>query len=112
LQDSISEIEVKRCAGLLILAALPGGLGPQCTERHAVELTKRFQSSGIVCDLRSSLRIANWAYTQTFDCQGLTRLRGDELVPLQPGWNTTVPISMKSLALMIGTVRLPLREPF
>jgi len=60
------------------------------TERHAVELTNRFEGSGIVYDLRSSLRIANWAYTQTFDCQGLTWLRGDELVPLQPGWNMTL----------------------
>ena len=33
------------------------------------------------------MRIANWAYTQTFDCQGLAWLRGDELVPLQPDWS-------------------------
>jgi hypothetical protein len=56
-------------------------------ERHASRLASRFEQDGIICDLRSSLRIANWAYTQTFDCQGLTWLRGDELVPLQPGWN-------------------------
>jgi hypothetical protein len=57
---------------------------------HAAELTKRFDGSGIVHDLRSSLRIANWAYTQTFDCQGLTWLRGDELLPLQPEWNRSL----------------------
>jgi 5-methylcytosine-specific restriction endonuclease McrA len=59
-------------------------------ERHTSALQNRFQQDGIVCDLRSSLRIANWAYTQTFDCQGLTWLRGDELLPLQPDWNRTL----------------------
>ena len=59
-------------------------------ERHGNSLASSFERDGIICDLRSSLRIANWAYTQTFDCQGLTWLRGDELVPLQPDWNKSL----------------------
>jgi hypothetical protein len=59
-------------------------------ERHTSALQNRFERDGIVCDLRSSLRIANWAYTQTFDCQGLTWLRRDELVPLTPDWNKSL----------------------
>jgi 5-methylcytosine-specific restriction endonuclease McrA len=59
-------------------------------ERHTNALKSRFESDGIVCDLRSSLRIANWAYTQTFECRGLTWVRGDEMVPLQPEWNSAL----------------------
>ncbi len=59
-------------------------------ERGAGELVSRFERNDIMCDLRSSLRIANWAYTQTFDCQGLTWRRGDELVPLMPDWDKSL----------------------
>ena len=59
-------------------------------QSRAVELTTKFERSGILCDVHSSLRIANWAYTQTFDCLGLTWLRGDELVPLKPDWNQSL----------------------
>ncbi len=59
-------------------------------ERNGEILAGRLERSGILCDLGSSLRIANWAYTQTFDCQGMTWLRGDDLVPLQPGWDQTL----------------------
>jgi hypothetical protein len=59
-------------------------------ERHSAVLTRGFERDGILCDLQSSLSIANWAYTQTFDCQGLTWLRGDELVALHPDWNKTL----------------------
>jgi hypothetical protein len=54
------------------------------TGRHADEMASRFERSGIVCDLRTSLRIASWTYTQTFGYQGLTWLRGDELVFVSP----------------------------
>lgn len=45
-----------------------------------------------VCEslLRPPLRIANWAYTQTYDCRGLTWLRGDELVPLKKDWGKSL----------------------
>jgi hypothetical protein len=56
-------------------------------ECHAGGLATRCEKVGISCDLGSSLRVANWAYAQTFDCHGLTWLRGDELVPLQPDWS-------------------------
>lgn len=56
-------------------------------EQHGGLLAERFEQDGVICDLRSSLRIANWAYPQTFDCPGLTWWRDDELVPLTPDWN-------------------------
>ena len=59
-------------------------------ERHGDFLASRFEKDGVICDLPSSLRIANWAYSQTFDCRGLTWLRGDELLPLQPDWNVSL----------------------
>jgi hypothetical protein len=47
----------------------------------ASELKDRFP-----CDLECANRIAFWAYAQTEAAQGLTWLRGDELLPLSLEW--------------------------
>ena len=76
-------------------------------ERHALELASEFEPGGIICDLRSSLRIASWAHTQTFDCRGLTWLREDELVPLQPDWNKSL-----TRCRAVAVERLSRLDPF
>ena len=45
---------------------------------------------GILSDVSSSLRIAKWAYRQTYDADGLTWLKNDELLPLDEGWNASL----------------------
>ncbi len=60
------------------------------TERYATELAGKFERTGVVYDLQASLRIIDWAYRQTFDCQGLTWLRGDELLPLPSDWSVSL----------------------
>jgi hypothetical protein len=50
--------------------------------RHRVHLADAFTRHGVLHDLPTSLRIAEWAYQQTFAAGGLTwRMRAD-LVPL------------------------------
>jgi len=49
-------------------------------------LSTEFNRSGILNDFQSSIRIVNWAYTQTFENQGLTWLRNDVLEPLATDW--------------------------
>ena len=41
---------------------------------------------GIISNLESSNRVAEWAYGQTEAVGGLTWLRADEMVPLKTGW--------------------------
>jgi hypothetical protein len=55
-------------------------------DRNAQLLTTEFDRHGILNDFHSSLRIANWAYTQTFEVHGLTWLLNDELQPLAVDW--------------------------
>ena len=57
-------------------------------ERNAKALTAEFNQRHILNDFQSSLRIANCAQTQTFEVQGLTWLRNDELQPLTGDWNS------------------------
>lgn len=56
-------------------------------ERSADMLAVEFNRSAIPNEIGTSLRIANWAYTQTFECHGLTWFRGDELRALESDWN-------------------------
>ena len=60
------------------------------TGRLAPEMAREFSRGGIVHDFPTSVRIVNWAYSQTFECHGLTWVRSDELQPLPPGWNQTL----------------------
>lgn len=58
------------------------------TERnksHGAEITTGLKDQ-LPCDLACSNRIAYWAYKQTEAAQGLTWLRGDELLSLSPEW--------------------------
>jgi len=59
-------------------------------ERHAKLLSADFNRYGVVNDLASSARIANWAYANTFDCHGLTWVRGDELRKLEADWSRSL----------------------
>jgi hypothetical protein len=36
------------------------------------------------------VRIAKWAYQNTFDVDGLTWLKGEELVPIESGWEKSL----------------------
>ena len=54
-------------------------------ERDAEMLASEFNRHEIVNDQASSARIDNWAYTNTFECHGLTWVRGDELRELETG---------------------------
>lgn len=53
-------------------------------------MEREFNRGGIVHDLPTSARIVNWAYSQTFDCHGLTWVRMDKLQALPADWNRTV----------------------
>jgi hypothetical protein len=49
-------------------------------------LATEFDARGITHDLPTSFQIARWAYGQIESSNGLTWLKGDELVHLRPGW--------------------------
>ena len=55
-------------------------------ERVAPELGREFDRSGISNDFKTSVRIVNWAYTQTFASRGLTWVEPDRLEPLPSQW--------------------------
>ena len=59
-------------------------------ERFAPDLARESNRGGIVHDFPTSVKIVNWAYSQTFDCHGLTWVRMDELQALPPDWNQTL----------------------
>ena len=50
-------------------------------------LGNAFNQRGVLHDLPTSVRIANWAYQQTFDANGLTWESGNDMVPLAPDWD-------------------------
>jgi hypothetical protein len=54
--------------------------------QHRVSLAEEFTRRGVLHDLPTSVRIANWAYQQTFDVGGLTWRRPNDLVPLPVNW--------------------------
>jgi 5-methylcytosine-specific restriction endonuclease McrA len=59
------------------------------TERNAKygeQLGDALGPHGIVGELATSNRVAQWAYAQTEAARGLTWLRADEMVPLAAGW--------------------------
>ena len=59
-------------------------------ESHGDDLATALGGQGILSDVSSSLRIARWAYRQTYDADGLTWLKNDELLPLDEGWNASL----------------------
>jgi hypothetical protein len=60
------------------------------SECLASEMGREFDRSGVVNDHSTSVRIVNWAYTQTYDCRGLTWARGEELHMLPEDWNRSL----------------------
>ena len=45
-----------------------------------------------MAELAASNRAAQWAYAQTEEAQGLTRLRADEMVPLAAEWRRVLSV--------------------
>ena len=58
----------------------------QC-DQHGGDIGNELEHKGVACNLSTSVRIANWAYRQTYDVKGLTWLKGDQLVALDEGWD-------------------------
>lgn len=50
------------------------------------QIRSAMEERGIISQLMASNRVAQWAYAQTETAGGLTRLRADELVPLNADW--------------------------
>ena len=55
-------------------------------ERNAGGLAREFDLAGILNDFQSTLRIVNWAYSQTFENHGLTWFQKDEMKALEHDW--------------------------
>ncbi len=53
---------------------------------NAIALAGAFDRAGIPNDINSSLKIVNWAYTQTYNAHGLTWLRKKEMLKLGNNW--------------------------
>ena len=63
------------------------------TERNAnygAQLGDALGRHGIVGELATSNRVAQWAYAQTEAARGLTWLRADEMVPLAAAWRDLI----------------------
>jgi hypothetical protein len=59
------------------------------TERNAKygsQIADEMRERGVVAELTASQRVARWAYAQTEAANGLTWIRGDEMVPLAAAW--------------------------
>jgi 5-methylcytosine-specific restriction endonuclease McrA len=54
--------------------------------RYGLQLDTEFKRRDLVADLDSTQQIARWAYSQTYQANGLTWVRGDSLVPLPDKW--------------------------
>ena len=54
--------------------------------QHRSQMADAFSTRGVLHDLPTSVRIANWAYQQTFDAGGLTWVTNEHMVPLPPNW--------------------------
>jgi hypothetical protein len=62
------------------------------TERNTQfgdQIGNAMKERGIIAELTISNRVAQWAYEQTENSNGLTWVRGDELVQLTPEWRTS-----------------------
>ena len=55
-------------------------------KQHREQLAAQFSKRGVIHDLQTSVRIANWAYRQTFDADGLTWAKKEDMVPLPVDW--------------------------
>jgi hypothetical protein len=68
-------------------------------ERNAqfgAEIASELERRGVIAELASSNRVTRWAYSQTEGAGGLTWVRADEMVPLEPTWRELIrPVSEK-----------------
>jgi hypothetical protein len=55
-------------------------------ERSAPAMAREYDRDGVRHDFAKSVRIVTWAYTQTFECNGLTWVQSNQLEPLPVGW--------------------------
>ncbi len=55
-------------------------------KQYGSQLGDAVSQRGVLHDLPTSVRITDWAYQQTFDANGLTWQRGNDMTPLPPGW--------------------------
>ena len=56
------------------------GAWAERNQQHREQLAAQFSQRGVLHDLPTSVRIANWAYQQTFDAGGLTWARKEDMV--------------------------------
>lgn len=54
--------------------------------QHGDQLAAEFSERGVPHDLRTSVRIVNWAYQTTFDAGGLTWATKQKMIPLPTDW--------------------------
>lgn len=59
---------------------------PWPTESSAPEPAQEYDRTGISNDFATSVRIVDWAYSQTFERRGLTWVESDRLEPLPLEW--------------------------
>ncbi len=57
---------------------------------HREQLAAEFDRRGVLHDLPTSMRIAGWAYQQTFEVGGLAWVKKEEMVPLGPDWRAAL----------------------
>lgn len=55
-------------------------------QQHREQLASEFTQRGVLHDLPTSVRIANWAYQQAFDAGGLAWTRQGDMVGLPSDW--------------------------
>ncbi len=55
-------------------------------KQHHEQLAAEFSQRGVLHDLPTSVRIANWAYQQAFDADGLTWAKKEDMIPLPVDW--------------------------
>ncbi len=57
---------------------------------HREQLAAEFDSHGVLHDLPTSMRIAGWAYQQTFEVGGLAWVKKEEMVPMPADWRAAL----------------------
>lgn len=67
-------------------------------ELFAGQIADEFGERGMICDLPTSLRIAEWTYRQVDDVGGLTWEKGRTMVPLAGNWNHQLALALKKSA--------------
>jgi hypothetical protein len=58
--------------------------------QYSSELSDAFDQRSVLHNLPTSVRIANWAYQQTFDANGLTWAKRNDMVPLSQDWKQPI----------------------